>query len=534
MTTERSHSSLPIARLKLGMLFALYAALLWGLYRSSLERVVTYWNRDDYTYAYLIPFVIAYLLWEKRHSLRNADTTGVWLGMAPLLLGILLFWLGELGGEFYALNLSFFLVLVGILWLHLGREKIRIMAFPLFLIVTTFPLPNFLYQKVSVNLQLIASKLGVTFLHWMGMSAYRQGNVIDLGFTQLQVVEACSGLRYVFALFVLGLILAHFFRAPFWKRAFLVFSTLPLTLFVNSARIALTGVLYKSWGPAVAEGFLHDFSSWAIFVFSFAVLLGEMWVLGKLKLPFGEPSAPPAEPSRGAQPPTAEAPAAPSAPLFTPRFLLALVLLGSTLLLSQVIDYRQKIPIRQALDSFPLAVDSWHGTREAMPPETRKELDLSDYIIVNYQDGNGKSVNFYVAYYETQRKGESIHTPETCLPGSGWIFTEAAPRTLPVRSYGNGSLTVNRVIMRKLDSSSLAYFWFPQRGRILTNVYQLKLFNFWDALTRQRTDGALVRVITPVFNTETLEQAESRLQGFVLRVAPLLDQYLPGEEPGPR
>jgi EpsI family protein len=154
-------------------------------------------------------------------------------------------------------------------------------------------------------------------------------------------------------------------------------------------------------------------------------------------------------------------------------------------------------------------------------------LDLSDYVIVDYKDPGGRRVNFYVAYYESQRKGESIHSPATCLPGSGWVFEKAGKTSVPVPASQEGAITVNRALMQKGEVRQLSYYWFPQRGRILTNAYQLKLYAFWDALTRHRTDGALVRVITPVYAFEDIQDAEARLLGFVQEIVPVLEAFIP-------
>jgi exosortase len=134
-----------------------------------------------------------------------------WKGIIPFGFGIAFFWLGELAGEFFTLYLSFWLILVSLCWLHLGWKKIKAISFCLIFILTMFPLPNFIYTKVFLNLKLISSKLGVNLLHLYGMSAHREGNIIDLGFTQLQVEEACSGLRYLISLIILSILLAYFF-----------------------------------------------------------------------------------------------------------------------------------------------------------------------------------------------------------------------------------------------------------------------------------------------------------------------------------
>ncbi|MDY6852517.1 MAG: VPLPA-CTERM-specific exosortase XrtD, partial [Thermodesulfobacteriota bacterium] len=426
---------------------------------------------------------------------------------------------------------------VGLCWLHLGWEKIKELSFPFIIMLTMFPLPNFLYNKVSLNLKLISSQLGVDMMQLYGMSAYREGNVIDLGFTQLQVVDACSGLRFLIPLIVLGILLAYFFRAHFWKRAVLVISTMPLAVVTNSLRIALTGILYEVWGAKVAEGFFHGFSGWFIFMFSLAVLLLEMWILKKL---------PPAEVKGrtggdqdrpGQKRPLVLGVSAQRsdnkgllAVLRPPQFIVALILLGVTLILSQGVEFREKIPITRPLDQFPLKIGEWTGTSQAMEQKFIDTLDLSDYVIIDYKNKLGRQVNFYAAYYESQRKGESIHSPATCLPGGGWRFNQAGAVTISTPGHGKGSMKVNRAYMQKGEYRQLSYYWFDQRGRVLTNAYQLKIFVFLDALTKQRTDGALVRLITPVYENEKLKDAEERLQAFTRQSVPVLAEFIPGSE----
>ena len=216
--------------------------------------------------------------------------------------------------------------------------------------------------------------------------------------------------------------------------------------------------------------------------------------------------------------------------LFPPQFIVAVILLSATLALSQGIEFREKIPIKQSFDRFPLKVGEWTGVRGSMEDKFVDALDLSDYAIIDYKDGAGRSVNLYVAYYESQRKGESIHSPATCLPGGGWIFNQAGATTIPIGGDENGFMRINRAFMQKGDYKQLSYYWFPQRGRILTNAYQLKIFAFWDALTRQRTDGALVRVITPVYEFEELGDAEGRLEGFTRQIVSALADFIPGKD----
>src|SRR5512143_30014 len=272
-----------LARSRLLMYGALYGLLLIILYYSAYSRLVGYdWAREDYNYCYLIPFVVAYLIWEKKDNWQKEASVPSWGGLFSLLPGLLLFWVGELAGEFFSLYISSWLVVTGLLWGHAGWKKLKTMAFPLFTSLFLFPLPNFINTKLTFNLKLLSSELGIKIIQLFGMSAFREGNVIDLGFTQLQVVDACSGLRYLIPLVLMGIMMAYYYHAALWKRAIIVLSSIPLSIVTNSLRISLTALLYPSQGRAAAEGFFHDFSGWAIFMVSFGVMVAEIWILHKI------------------------------------------------------------------------------------------------------------------------------------------------------------------------------------------------------------------------------------------------------------
>ena len=172
----------------------------------------------------------------------------------------------------------------------------------------------------------------------------------------------------------------------------------------------------------------------------------------------------------------------------------------------------------------------WIGDRKAMEQVFLDTLKLTDYSIVDYRDPKGKEINVYVAYNDRQTKGQSSHSPDSCLPGSGWEFHDSGTVVVPGTGGGGQPMRVKRALMEKNGVRQLSYYWFPQRGRILTSMYQLKAYAFWDALTRRRTDGALVRLITPVNESEQLSDAETRLQAFARDLVPVLDRFLPGKE----
>jgi len=517
--------------------YGMYGLLLTLIYFPSYSWLVGYdWPREDYNYCYLVPLVLLYLIWEKKDQWSRKASFPSWGGVIVLLSGVLVFWAGELAGEYFSIYISSWLVVVGLLWLHAGWEKVKIMAFPIFVSLFLFPLPHFLNTKLTLNLKLISSEIGVKIIQFFGMSAYREGNIIDLAFTQLQVVDACSGLRYLIPLFLMGLLAAYFYHAALWKRTIIVASTIPLSIITNSFRVAITAFLYPSMGRDAAEGFFHDFSGWVIFMLSFGVLVAEIWVLRKIlprptecfmkKKVTSRNKTESEHPERpGKDDPVLEKE---QTVFFSQsRFVVAIAILAMTVSIHSLVDFREKQPISRPFNEFPLLIGEWKGTREFMDQKFLDVLEPTDYVAINYSKHDSPSVNIYVAYYASQQKGKSIHSPETCLPGTGWCFNQAGSVTIPLPG-NNTAFPVMRALITKEEQKQLVYFWFSERGRILTNAYEMKMYNFWDAVIKKRTDGAMVRVITPVSSSEMTEDADKRLRSFIQDIAPTLNEFIPG------
>lgn len=503
-----------------------YAGLAWAgccaalgavLYGEALAYLWHQWGREDFSYGYLLPFVLGWLVWQKRAELGALPSRPSWGGVGAVALGVALYGVGELGGEFYTLDLSLWLTGAGFLWLALGRRKLRVVAFPVGLALMLFPPPNFLYTKLSFQLKLVSSMLGVGLIRVFGGSAYREGNIIDLGFTQLQVVDACSGLRYVFPLVVLALLMGYRRHRTVAKRAVLVLAAVPVAVLTNGGRIAGTAGLAAVFGPRVAEGAFHDVAGWALFLVSCGVLAAGSMVLGRVwpETPAPKAVLPPGGPPDGSRP-LGWGPAAAAA-----------ALLAATVAVSVSVDFRERVPLATPLTALPLELGEWRGSREVMEPQFRRALFFRDYAMIDYRDARGGVVSLYVAWYDTQRKGEAIHSPETCLPGSGWVFRQAGEARLAVPGFRAATVPVHRAVLENAGQRGVVYFWFSQGGRMLTSLTQLKLHTFWHALTRRRTDGALVRLIALENASDAPGEAERRLQALTRLLVPVLDGALP-------
>jgi EpsI family protein len=174
-----------------------------------------------------------------------------------------------------------------------------------------------------------------------------------------------------------------------------------------------------------------------------------------------------------------------------------------------------------------MQLGEWQGKRGYIEGMYLDVLKLDDYLMADFVDSAKESVNFYVAYYSSQRKGESAHSPRTCIPGGGWQIREITQRSIDGIAINGAPLSVNRVIIQKGDLRQLVYYWFQQRGRSITNEYMVKWYIFWDALTRNRTDGALVRITAYVPPSRDMAEADRLLADFARAAAEPLRNHVP-------
>lgn len=502
------------------------AALMGFVFYDGLEWMVTMWNRkEEYSHGFLIPAITLFLIWQRKDRLERIPFDGSWAGFAMVLFGVAIFILGELSTLYIIVQYSFIVALIGLVFAVAGPRGMREIWIPLAFLIFMIPLPPFIYQELSAQLQLLSSELGVAFIRLFNISVYLEGNVIDLGSYKLQVVEACSGLRYLFPLASLAFISAYFFKAAFWKRFLIFISSIPITILMNSFRIGVIGILVEYWGIEAAEGFLHDFEGWVIFLACTAILVLEMWLLTRI----GESGRPLREIFGLDFPePTPKDASVRFRPLPRPVWAVAAVLTATALFVLSLDQRVEVAPARKALVDFPMNIESWHGKPGRLESIYIDALKFDDYIIADFVDpDNKRKINFYVAYYASQRKGESAHSPRTCIPGGGWQIKKLDQIPIEGLTSGGKPFMVNRVVIKKGEYTQLVYYWFQQRGRNITNEYLVKWYLFWDALTRNRTDGALVRLMVFISPGEDLAQAERMLDGFTRLVIPPLQEYVP-------
>jgi exosortase len=254
------------------LVLALSGLLLYG---NVLRRLVQdWWTDDNYSHGFVIAPLAVWFVYERWEKLRETTLKpSTILGLLVIVVSLFLLAAGTLGSEFFLTRISFVMALAGVVLFLAGTAHVRILMFPLAFLLLAIPIPAILFNQIAFPLQLIASRLGEGLVSSFGVPVLREGNVIVLASTTLEVAEACSGIRSLVSLLTLGIVFGYFTDRRTTARVLLALSTIPLAIAANGIRVAGTGIAAHYLGPAAAEGFFHSFSGWLVFVTAFLMLI---------------------------------------------------------------------------------------------------------------------------------------------------------------------------------------------------------------------------------------------------------------------
>lgn len=248
------------------LLIACYAPVLYGL--------VHQWAIDeDMGHGFFVPAVAGYIAWRRRDELVSLKPVPNYWGLALVVFGAIQMMLGTLGAQIFIARTAFLVSVVGAVLFMGGTRALKILAFPMFLLVFMFPIPAIIYARITLPLQLFASSVAETVLNFIGTPVLRDGNVLELANGQrLSVVEACSGIRSLLSLSFLSLIYAYFFDHKVWMRWVLLAATIPIAIAANASRVTLTGLI-SEYRPDLAQGFFHTAEGWVLFIVALVLLV---------------------------------------------------------------------------------------------------------------------------------------------------------------------------------------------------------------------------------------------------------------------
>jgi exosortase D (VPLPA-CTERM-specific) len=511
---------------------AIAALGLTAFYWTGLVSLLEAWARPEYSHGYFIPAIAGFLILRAMRDMEpasdsaHANKLGSGLGVAFVVVGLVVGLLGNLARIADIVTYGLLATLAGFILILAGtRQGLKLWA-PWLYLVFMLPLPQFIYLPLSIRLQLLSSEIGVGIISLLGVPVYLDGNIIDLGRYKLQVAEACSGLRYLFPLMSFGFLFALLYRGPVWHKCLLFLITIPITMLMNSVRIGIIGYLVDRYGIEQAEGFLHFFEGWIIFIACVGILLLVALALRYFSSAENTGGAMLDFETRGIGHQLMRLrDVTPSRSLIAASVLVLVAGLAWHWSPAQAMT---KID-RLRLAELPTTIGEWQrGSLLNLDPQIERVLAADDYILADYRNGtSGHDVNFFAAYYHSLTSGGGIHSPEVCIPVGGWEVSQWETVELNFRMPSGAPFKVNRAIIQKGTERMIVYYWFEQRGRQLTSDYAVKAFAVWDSIMRGRSDGALIRLTTPILSPTDLGTADERLTSFLLSIFGILPRHVP-------
>lgn len=207
------------------------------------------------------------------------------------------------------------------------------------------------------------------------------------------------------------------------------------------------------------------------------------------------------------------------------RFVIVVGLLAGTAAFLQVRNKGEALPARQPLSGFPVILGEWGGTDLFLDEQTRRVLGDGDFLSRLYRSTSQPYLDLFVAYFPTQRTGSTIHSPQNCLPAAGWAPLEHS--RIALRGADGRPAIVNRYVIAKGTDRQVVLYWYQSNGRVVASEYWAKIYLVVDSVRRNRSDGALVRVVTPKLQDEALESADNRARSFAELVLAKMDPYVP-------
>lgn len=501
--------------LKVTVLLVLFTIAYW----VPITSMVAIWMKeDDYSYGFLIPIISVYLIWDMRARLKGVAIKSSWSMLPVLTFLVLISLYGILGSSGYISMPSLPLLLACFTAFCFGFDLVRRLAVPLGILIFMIPIPSVIERTIGLYLKSISSKMGGAIIHFFDIPVNVSGNIIDLGVLQLQVVDACSGLRYVFPLLALGVVYAYFFERVAWKRIFCVLATIPIAILTNALRIGITGILSNEYGIRAAEGFFHNFSGWILFMaaFFFLFLLGRILALfsprrGNAEVCASDPAIMTMGGSSGS----------------TGAFAVSIILLVIVAGLSLSTKELPAIVLKGGIRSFPLSFGDWSGYSGYIGSESIDKSGAEDAYSGDYRNSRGDEVSLYIGYRGTAFLANEnfFHSPSVCLPSAGWETLSISSRIIDNVPFW-GKIEVTKMIVSQLGSRAVVYFWFQTKNRESDDKNINRFHLALHALQRDNTYDLFVRTITPLGAGRNIESSEQSMDAFVRDMMAAMEKFM--------
>jgi EpsI family protein len=509
-SSRRVHSALLLQGTGLALLFFLF-------YGPTIDSLVKdWWENSTFSYGFLIPFIAAYLVWDRWGEIKSTPIRATVRGILPLALAVMLGLIGNTVGDTFTARVSMILALGSMIYLLLGRRLFKQVLFPVCYLALMIPLPFVLTKEIAYHLRFFDASLAEGALKLLGIPVYREAYFLHLPNITLEVADICAGLASIFALFALGTFYVYNLPLAMRMKALLLLSTFPIAIFANLIRIIVVSALAYVIGPVTLEMLFHRFSGTVTFLLALMllVLLGELL---RKKWPHRSSRTPSPEPAEIDFPVIGTAgdwrPFVMGAGTFACALSIAMLLDGGRVFALPRSGF-QTLP--GSLGPFTIARLNWDD------PYADPKADTS--ISRVYVASAKAPVEVFLGYKGSQNAGDRLRSPKLIL-GEHWNFAWIKPARLDLT---NGPrIEANWMLARRGNAARLVLYWYQFNERMIAGELDYRIELVKRLVFDRRSDGAVVRLATPVADSEPIEQAQERLTTLAAILYPELLKVLP-------
>ena len=493
------------------------------LYAAALPELVYDWFNyyGPFSYCAIIPLMSLYIVWRERASLRRIRVEPALIGAVIVIAAAAAGLVGKAMGDSFAIRVSMVLAVAGLVLLLLGRRFFKVLLFPIFFLFLMIPWPFVLVKEVAYHLRIINAVLAEAALRLLGVIVYRDSYFLHLPNITLEVADLCSGISSVFALFALGSYYAYFLPLRNWMKLLVVSSTVPFAALINLLRIILTSLLAYYVGPSALHYVIHELTGIITFFIALALFIALGEALQRRMPASVRAASSKQDDSMGANEAAAisfKSDGRSWAALSTGCFVLFFAVF-----LSWRLETVHAIALTRGLGTVPEQMRGYRsGYTGWIEPyhDANAEQELSRF----YAQENRDPVEVYVAYRSYQYDEKRLRSPKLSML-STWNFVALERASLPLP--GGGAIDGIWMLLQKNMQKQVVLYWYQDGAETFGGEVSYRFHQAKKMLIQERTEGAVVRIATPLAAAESVSQARERVTALSLSFYPELVKVLP-------
>lgn len=482
-------------------------------YAGPFLFLVHQWRSNEiYSHGFLIPFISLYLLHLQREKIDRVELRPDYLGGIPaLVVALLCLFTGRIAGIVLLEEISIVMAVTGIVVLFFGKLLLRAVWFPVFYLLLMVPMWDLFTERAQLPFQLLSATIGVKMLNLAQIPIHQSGTYIEMPGITLEVAKACSGLNYLISVIAIGIPLFYIYIKGWVKRSLVLLFSAAVALLSNGVRVFLVGLF--AYGGILGDnqdihGPLHVFQALFVSVIGYIVIFVTIWVVKD-----NDPKTKTRQEERGS---------------LRKRILdhvgviplaCAVVLTGA---FGGLVNFYKMSPVspKQDFGSFPYRIESWEG-KDVEPAFKLFRTNGADVELSrNYTSDLTYPVNLYIGYYRHQEQRKKMINYST-----DYLFKDTDPIGLEIEP--GRKVDLNRYIETGNGKRILYLYWIQVDGRMFLSKYREKIFTIWNAVTKRKTNGAVVMVSVEVPGNVRIDEAQGAGEEFVRRIYPILPAYIP-------